>query len=306
LSDIVLIIVGLALLFAGGETLVRGATRLALALRLSTLMISAVIVGFGTSTPELLVSVRAALADTPGIALGNVIGSNIANILLIGGVAMISSSIVLPKSQIRHDVLWMLGSAVVIVGALQGDILGRIAGAGLVGLLVLYIVMSLRRGTNADTVDIPVQPKGIWLSVAFVIGGLAALFLGAETLVRGATAIARALGVSEAVIGLTIVAVGTSLPELATTTVAAIRRQGEVAIGNILGSNVFNILAVLGLTAVVTPIPLAGALNIKDALIMLAVTIFFAILLLAGMRLRPVIGMVFLAAYIAYIGMLFA
>ena len=304
--DFILIAAGLVLLFFGGEALVRGAIALAQRLGLSTLVISAVIVGFGTSMPELLVSVRAALADTPAIAIGNVIGSNIANIALIGGLAMVLSPIAAFNGKANFDVFWMVGVAAVIAAIMAVDGLNRVAALGLMALLGVYVWQALRRDHVPATDDLPQTLPSVPVTAIMLVAGLAGLFAGAELLVRGAVSIAQSFGLSEAVIGLTVVAVGTSLPELATTVVAAMRRHGDVAIGNILGSIVFNIVGILGVTAAITPISLADTFSMRDTWIMLGVTLVFAALMAANIRLGRLLGLVFLGAYVAYTATLLA
>ncbi len=312
LIDLALIAGGLVGLYYGGEFLVKGAIAVALKLGMSVLLISAVIVGFGTSMPELLVSLRAALTGTPAIAIGNVVGSNTANILLIGGIAMLLSPMAGFGPRIGRDGAWMLVAGAGATAALYFDVIPRIVGIAGLALLAIYLVSAIMRDSGAnggteedDEISSASHLTPVMMAV-YLIGGLVLLFAGADMLVRGAVSIARSFGISEAVIGLTIVAVGTSLPELATTVVAALRKHGDVAIGNIVGSNIFNLLGILAVTAVVTPIPVAGNFAFSDALVMLGVTVAFAALLLSGIRLTRPIGFVMLAAYIGYTAYLFA
>jgi len=308
--DIVLIVAGLAALFAGGEMLVRGAVSAALRLGLSAFVVGIVVVGFGTSMPELLVSVRAALAGTPAIALGNVIGSNIANILLIAGLGIAIAPIAAMDRSSRADIAVMALVGLAAAGLLFLETIGRLAGLGLLALLALYLFNAVRAGSSAGATAEPAPAERAGdrtlVIAAFLIAGLVLLFAGAEMLIRGATAIARDFGISEAVIGLTIVAVGTSLPELATTLIAAIRKQGAVAIGNVIGSNIFNILGILGITALVAPIPGAGVLKPSDALVLVAATIVFAAILARERRIGRIWGLALLASYAAYTAWLFS
>ena len=246
--------VGLLGLFFGGEYLVRGASSIAKTYRISPMVIGLTIVGFGTSAPELLVSVQAALAGQPAIAIGNVLGSNIANILLILGVSAVIAPLIIPVRKLWRDLGFMLLATVVIWGMLlDGNVTRLDGGLLLVGLFVFIAVAFLTGKAEPEDKLLPTPP--IWKAALMTLGGLVVLVIGARLLVDSATTMARTYGISEAVIGLTIVAVGTSLPELATSVVAALRKQTEIAVGNIVGSNIFNIFGILGLTAVIAPIP---------------------------------------------------
>ncbi len=292
---------GLIGLFAGGEALVRGAVGVAGRLRLPSLLIGLTVVGFGTSTPELLVSLDAALRGSPDIAIGNILGSNIGNILLIVGLTALVWPIRLGQMRMARDVGVMLLAAVILVPLFLGAELGRAAGAGLLALLVAYLVWAyLRPGGDAGD-ELQSRASSLWLSGLWVVLGLAALMLGARALVSGAVAVARDFGVSEAFIGLTIVAIGTSLPELATSMIAALRRQSAIAIGNIVGSNIFNVLGILGVTALVAPIPVASRFLVLDLPVMIAATLLLAGLLLVNRGAGRAWGLVLLAAYVAYV-----
>jgi cation:H+ antiporter len=266
-----LFVLGLAALFAGGNWLVRGAVAIALAFRIPSFVVGATVVGFGTSTPELLVSVQAALGGAPGVAIGNVVGSNTANILLILGLTALFGAIAAPWRNLRGDLVWMLAAALAVLPVMWDGHVGRVDGALLVAGIFAYLVQSLRRG-GTDELPLPVQDPP-WRAALFVIVGLVLLMVGARLLVDSATIIARAIGVSEAVIGLTIVAIGTSLPELAASIAAALKGQRDMALGNIVGSNIFNILAILGITALITPIPVEPRFLAIDVPVMIAVTL---------------------------------
>ncbi|KPP81469.1 MAG: cation:H+ antiporter [Oceanicaulis sp. HLUCCA04] len=294
---------GIIVLVAGGEFLVRGAAGLAIRLGLSPLLIGLVVVGFGTSTPELTTSVTAALEGAPDIAVGNVIGSNIANILLILGLAALIRPITINTAPFRRDGTALALSALLGAGLIAFTGLERWAGALLAVMLVTYVAISWRTDTgkqdNADSVAAPVLK--LPLSLVMLAGGFAGVIGGAWLLVQGAVAAASALGVSQAIIGLTIVAVGTSLPELAATLSAVRRGEGEIAFGNIVGSNIFNILGILGVAAIITPMRVTGSLAGSDLLIMLGAT---ALLLWAAFRhgrIGRIYGAAFLALYAAYI-----
>ena len=306
LIDIALVGLGLVLLFFGGDLLVRGAVALAARLNVPPLLIGLTIVGFGTSMPELLVSLNAAFAGLPDIAVGNVVGSNTANILLILGLALLVAPLPTRLPGIGRDLMVMLASAGLLALVAMG---GRVAGwHGLLflALLAAYLVYGAMRGRSegADLPDTEASPK-LWPALGFVAAGLAALVFGADFLVDGSTSLARGIGVSDAVIGLTIVAVGTSLPELATSVVAAFKRQPEIAIGNVVGSNIFNILGILGLTAAISPVPVAPQMVTFDIPVMVAVTVAIAALLAFTRRVPQWAGLVLLAAYGWYCTVLF-
>jgi cation:H+ antiporter len=300
----ILFTVGLAALFFGGNWLVRGAVAIALAFRIPSFVVGATVVGFGTSTPELLVSVQAALGGAPGVAIGNVVGSNTANILLILGVTALFGTLTAPWRDLRPDLLWMLAAAMVALPVMWEGRVGRIDGAVLVAGIVLYLVQSLRRG-GSDDLPLPVQDPP-WRAALFVLIGLVLLMIGARLLVDSATTLARALGVSEAVIGLTIVAVGTSLPELAASTAAAMKGQRDMALGNIVGSNIFNILAILGITALIAPIPVEARFVAVDVPVMIAVTLALIGTIAWRGAISRAAGMALLVAYGTYIVLLAA
>ncbi|MFX0542157.1 calcium/sodium antiporter [Roseovarius sp. S4756] len=303
--DYLYVALGLIGLFLGGDALVRGSVGLARRMAISPLLIGLTVVGFGTSTPELLVSVDAALRGVPDVALGNVVGSNIANVLLIVGTTALIWPITVSGATLRRDTAVMVGAALALVPILALGEVGRLPGAVLVMALAGYLAWAYLQPGDAVPDEeaglpppMPALRAGLWL-----VGGLIALMLGARFLVDGAVAIAQGFGLSEAFIGLTIVAVGTSLPELATSVIAAFRRQSAIAIGNVIGSNVFNVLGILGLTAVISPIPVAPRFLGFDLPVMIAASLALTALLL----LRPVIGRVMgVAMLIAYIGYIIA
>lgn len=303
---------GLVLLLGGGEFLVRGAVSVARRLDISPLVIGVTLVGFGTSAPELLASVEAALKGAPAIAVGNVVGSNIANILLILGVtAAIAPVYCSRKAFMRDGTVLVLVTAVAVAVCLAA-VVGRTIGLGLVAALVGYVILSYRldkaspsgpaevHAGSADTVE-PMR-VGIWTGLAISGAGLAAVLLGASFLVDGAIALATAMGISQAVIGLTVVAIGTSLPELATAVVAALRRHTDVAFGNIVGSNIFNILGILGTTAIIVPLEVPSEILSVDLWVMVGATAILVPAVVSGWRIRRSEGALFLACYAAYIG----
>ncbi|WP_186386191.1 calcium/sodium antiporter [Stappia sp. TSB10P1A] len=306
LIDMALVGLGLALLFLGGDFLVRGAVVLAARLRISPLLIGLTVVGFGTSMPELLVSLNAALAGLPDIAIGNVVGSNTANILLILGLALVVAPLSSRLPGLRRDLLAMLASAALLALIAPGGVLRPWHGLLFLALLAAYLTYSAIRGrSQGATLPDTGTALTLWQMLGFIAAGLAALVFGADFLVQGATSLAVRIGVPDAVIGLTIVAVGTSLPELATSVVAAMKRQPEIAVGNVVGSNIFNILGILGVTAVLAPIPVAPQMARFDIPVMLAVTLVIAALLAVAPRVPRLVGLALLAAYGWYCTVLF-
>lgn len=310
----VLLALGLVFLFAGGEFLVKGAVALAQRLGVSPLVIGLTIVGFGTSTPELLVSVQAALNGQPDIATGNVIGSNISNILLILGCAALICPIACTPSLVYRDGLVMGLSAVLLTGLCLYGTIGMVAGILMLVLLVLfmggtYYLESTLKAPSAElreeeTELIAPAPMPVWKSLGLLIGGIALLMAGASWLVESAVFIAKGFGVPEHVIGLTLVAVGTSLPELATSVIAALRKNADVAAGNVVGSNIFNILGILGVTAIVQPIPVNPSIVNFDIWVMLGVSVGVIPFLITGWRISRREAVLFLALYGLYIGSL--
>jgi cation:H+ antiporter len=298
---------GLALLTLGADYLVRGAISFANRLGMPPLLIGLTVVGFGTSMPELLVSLQAALDGAPAIAVGNVVGSNIANILLILGVAAVISPIAARIANLRRDMAMMLAAAVVMLGMGYWGVVSFWPGLAMFALLAAYLAWVThtdRRRMTTEEAELVVKLAG-WKEALYIFGGLAGLFVGASLLIGAATAIAREFGISEAVIGLTIVAVGTSLPELATSVVAAFRRNAEIALGNVVGSNIFNILGILGITAVVVPVPIDSAIASFDIPFMLGVSLALVGLILISGRISRGAGAVMLAVYTGYVAWLF-
>ncbi|MFN3338914.1 MAG: calcium/sodium antiporter [Dietzia sp.] len=320
--------VGFVLLVAGGESLVRGASRLAGTLGISPLVVGLTVVAFATSTPELAVSVDAALSGHPGLAVGNVVGSNIANILLILGLTALIAPLVAKSRIVRVDIPIMVGfSIVLLLVALDGVISslnGLLLLAGVVAYVVATVVISRKR--SADPIPTPTDTEqggsagegaGVGAddeqssddgashsalkSSALVALGVLMLVVGARLLVTAASDLAAAWGMSDLVIGLTVVAIGTSLPELATSLVAAYRGERDLAVGNIVGSNVFNIGAVLGITSLITPIEVAAGAIRFDLPIMVAVALALLPIAFTGMAITRWEGLVFTGFYAAYI-----
>ncbi len=300
----IFISLGLLGLLAGGTWLVQGAVGVAERLGLSPLLIGVVLVGFGTSTPELLTSVNAALAGVPDIAVGNVVGRNIANILLILGITALVRPAVLERRMILTDGGAMGLAALISVPILLSGVVGRLDGAILCAVLACYLVLRVRSGDAGDVPEADIAPPPLMRAALIFAAGLAITLLGAHLLVKGATDLALLFGISEAVIGVTIVAVGTSLPELVTSLIAARRRHSEMALGNILGSNIFNILGILGLTALIHPLEVDAGIAGFDQWVMLGATVALIAVGLGLGRLSRLTGALFLGAYAFYVGAL--
>jgi cation:H+ antiporter len=317
-SSILLLVAGLALLIGGAELLVRGSVSLAERIGISSLVIGLTVVAFGTSAPELAVSLQAALGGFPDLAVGNVVGSNLFNTLFILGASAAVAPLVISRRLVRLDVgIWVGVSLLLALLALDGAV-GRVEGAVLLTLGLAYIVILLRVGRR-ETVDkttpatdvevvVPGRPGRIPSAVIQVAAGLAALVFGAGWLVDGAMAMARSLGVGEMVIGLTVVAAGTSLPELATSIVASLRGQRDIAVGNVVGSNLFNILWILGLSAVASPqgLRVAAQLVSVDIPVMVAAAVLCWLLLRTGFVLSRLEGALLLAGWLIYTAVLIA
>lgn len=327
MPDVVWLLAGLALLVAGGELLVRGAVGVAERLGMSPLLIGLTLVGFGTSTPELVTSVEAAMIGSPGIAIGNVVGSNIANILLILGASALISPITVASRALARDGILVLVVALAFVGIGFLLPLDRFVGAallaGLAGYLWLAWLQESRDGADGHTAayekaeafdelhDGPIRHQeeakrwadrvGLILPLAMAIGGLATVVLGGKLLVDAAVALARNSGISQTIIGLTIVAVGTSLPELVTSLVAAIRKHSDVALGNVMGSNIYNILGIGGATAVLSPTVIPSEIVRFDNLVMAAASLALLVLAYSGRRISRLEGAGLIAGYLAYL-----
>jgi cation:H+ antiporter len=316
---------GLAVLTAGAEGLVRGASRLALLAGISPLVVGLTVVAYGTSTPELVVSVKAALGGNPDIAVGNVVGSNIFNVLFILGVSALIAPLVVARQLVRLEVPIMIGVSVLLWVLALGGRLSRIEAIVLFAGIVAYTIWTIRRsvreqaaaratpaaGGAAGPVGGGAAPAGgapprgaraILTSVAFVAGGLVLLVVGGRWFVDGSIALARTLGVSDLVIGLTIVAAGTSMPEVATSILATIRGERDIAIGNVVGSNIYNILAILGFSAIIPSDGLAVAASMRafDVPVMTAVAVACLPIFFTGYSIGRLEGLVFLGGYAAY------
>ncbi len=311
LATILGLIAGLVLLISGAELLVRGASRLALAAGLPPLVVGLTIVAFGTSAPEVLVTVTSSLGGQANVAIGNVVGSNIFNVLFILGLAAVITPLAVHARLVRVDVPIMIGASIVVIVLALDHLVSRVEGLGLLAALAAYTgyLIHQARGDAAGpegrvpgAEDLADAEVGLPVAVGLVAGGLALLVAGAWLLVEAAVTLAQALGVSDLVIGLTIVAVGTSLPEVATSIVAAVRGQRDIAVANVVGSNIFNLLAVLGLGGLAAPsgLPVAPGALAFDLPVMLAVAVATLPLVYTGHRLDRWEGGVFLGYYVTY------
>lgn len=298
---------GLAVLIFAGEALVKGAVGVAKRMQVSSLVIGMTVVSIGTSAPELLVSIQAAVNDLPDIAIGNVIGSNIANIALVLGITVIIFPIAISRSTIRFNWPVMMGASILFYLFILDNILVWWEGIIFVGLLALIIVSMIRtsrkeeKAEKAKLSDGESNKPGLWKMLVFIAVGMAGLVFGADWLLDGAVEIAKAFNVSEHVIGVTIVAFGTSVPELATSAVAAFRKESDISVGNLIGSNLFNILAILGITSIVHEIPVSENVLQSDIFWMLGISLILLPIMLIGKKVGRVSGAILLVSYITYI-----
>jgi cation:H+ antiporter len=306
---------GIALLTVGGEALIRGSLAAAKRLGVSPLLSGLVIVGFGTSAPELVVSVNAAIDGRPDIAIGNVVGSNIGNILLILGICALITPLAVKPLALRRDAVTVVAASVLFLVLVGGNALARADAAIFLVALVAYLVWAywserFRAAPSgelhkAEAEELSTVPKSVLWTVVAVVFGLLLLIAGSQVLLIGAVGIAAHFGVPEAVIGLTLVAVGTSLPELSISVIAAIRRHADVAVGNILGSNIFNLLGILGVSALLQPLPVHPRILQFDQWVMLGTSLLLLVFLYTGRRLSRVEGGVLLAGYGIYVWLSF-
>jgi len=309
LVTVLLILLGLLLVFFGAEALVRGSASLAMRLGVSPLLIGLTIVAYGTSFPELIVSVRATLIGIGDISIGNIIGSNIFNIALILGLAALIRPLKVKIQLIKTDAPLMIVTALLLVAFFFDRFLSRIEGLIFISGIVIYtlviilIARSERNQTRPAThleEGLPHTLKNIWLDLFFIAAGFVLLFFGANVLIDNSVRLARILHVSEAIIGLTIIAAGTSIPELATSVIAARRNQADIALANVIGSNIFNILGILGISALINPIQGVNIQNL-DLWWMVTTTIALMFMLWSGYILRRWEGLVLLVSYFVYL-----
>ena len=309
------LVLGVALLTVGGEALIRGSLAVAMRLGVSPLLSGLVIVGFGTSMPELVVSVDAALSQRPDIALGNVVGSNIGNILLILGTCALITPLAVKPMALRRDAVTVVAASILFIVLVGGSALGPADAAIFLMALVAYLVWAYWSERlqvspsaelhKAEAEELTALPKSVAWTVITVIAGLVLLIAGSQVLLVGAVGIADHFGVSEAVIGLTLVAVGTSLPEFSISVIAALRKHADVAVGNVLGSNIFNLLGILGVSAFLQPLPVHARILQFDQWVMLGTSLLLLIFLYTGQRLSRLEGGILLAGYGVYVGLSF-
>ncbi len=304
---IIYLVGGLIMLFIGAEGLVRGSSNLAIKIGIAPLVVGLTVVSFGTSAPELVVSLNAAISGNGSISLGNIIGSNIANIALILGVAALIRPLKVHANVIMREIPIMIAISVLLLILLIDGEVGFIDGIILVGGLIIYLVVNVILARKEKNAEVDAEFKeglkskfGIPLSIVFIIVGLGLLLFGANLFVQSAVVIAKIFNVSDAIIGLTIVAIGTSLPELITSVVAAYKKEADIAIGNLVGSNIFNILGILGITALVIPISSLG-ISYVDLGVMLFTAIILFSLSRTGFSISRFEGAFLLAGYAGYI-----
>lgn len=309
------LIAGIGLLTLGGEALIRGAIAASRRMGVSPLLTGLVIVGFGTSAPELVVSVDAALNAQPDIAVGNIVGSNLSNILLILGLCALITPLTVQPLALRRDGLVVVAASVLFILLAIGGALGRADAAIFLSGLAAYLIWAYwsesRQHAPAGEVhaseaeEMTTLPRS-WATMGLaIIAGLALLIGGSRLLLYGAIGIAQSAGIPEAVIGLTLVAVGTSLPEMAVSVIAALRRHADVAVGNILGSNIFNLLGILGVSAILQPLPIASRIQAFDQWVMLGSAVVLMLFLYTGLRLARWEGAILLASYAVYVWLSF-
>jgi cation:H+ antiporter len=300
-----LLFLGLAILLAGGKILVDGASGIALKLGMSAGLIGLTIVAFGTSAPELLVSMNAALKGNSDISIGNVIGSNIANIALVLGLSGLVYPILIKRNHLKFEYLITLLVSFLFFGLSYNGVISTLEGILLFGLFIGFNVYLFKTSSNDDSevvVEIAHAKELSWFkSIIYFTGGIIGLYLGSELLVENAVSISREFGISERIIGVTIIAIGTSLPELTTSVIAAISKQTDLALGNILGSNIMNILSIIGLTAIIKPIGVSLEFINSDFFWMLGITLFLLPLMKIKMRVSKIEGSLLLLSYGAYL-----
>ena len=309
LGNLGLIVVGIVLLYFGGEFLVENAAKLAKKLGVSALVIGLTVVAFGTSAPELAASVTAALRGLPDLSVGNIVGSNIANLALVLGVAALIYPLVTTARFVRREVPFMVGTSLLLLPFSLDGTIGRFEGLILVVLLGLFLWVLLRGGDSAEIEEIDAELSDDEVAAASTLRlsllaavGIGLLVGGAQILVEGASNLAEAFGINERVIGITLVALGTSLPELASSVVAALKKEGDIIIGNLIGSNVFNVLSIIGITTLIQPLMVRPEWQNVDFWIMIGISLLTLAFLAIGLRVGRVKGGVLFAIYVGYIG----
>lgn len=310
--EVFLLLAGLAVLILGGEVLVRGAVGLSAAMKISPLVIGMTVVSFGTSAPELLVSLQSALDGNPGIAIGNVVGSNIANLALVLGITVLIFPIVAEQQTKRIDYPMMMVASVLFGVFALNNMIDRWEGVIFLVVLIAFTVFLIRssrkkekskleEAIGGERPDASEVKDSLWLSVGLLLVGLVALYFGSEWFVGGASDLASKFGLSDSVIGVTVVAFGTSAPELVASIMAAVKKQSDISVGNLIGSNIFNVFAVLGVTSVVKPVGVDQSVMSFDLIWMLGIAAFMVVVLYLGDKIGRFKGGLLLLSYIIYI-----
>ena len=297
---------GLFLLLISGDFLVRGAIQLSNRIGISPLMVSLTIVAFGTSAPELIVAIKATLSGSPGLALGNVVGSNIANILLVLGLPTLIMGLKNNIADAKRSFGFMIVASVLFIVFGMSGSFSWIYGVVLLSLLAFFLFDTFRQNSkktlNSEVLESQQKISHSWWTITlFLILGVIGLPLGADLLVTNASALAKGYGVSDAIVGLTLVAIGTSLPELATTFIAFVRKKAEVVLGNLIGSNIFNLLAIIGITSLISPVPVDPTFIKFDFWVMLGASALIAPFILLNIQFNRLSGFLFVALYISYV-----
>jgi cation:H+ antiporter len=312
--NVLLLLLGVVLLTAGGEALIRGSLAAAKRFGISPLLSGLVIVGFGTSAPELVVSIDAAINGRPDIAIGNIVGSNIGNILLILGLCSVITPLAVKPLALRRDAVAVVAASLLFMVLVGGSALHRGDAVILLIALLSYLFWAYKTERpesphaelhKAEAQELSMVPKSVTWTVTAVVMGLFLLMGGSQVLLKGAVGIAESFGIPETVIGLTLVAVGTSLPELSISVIAAIRRHADVAVGNILGSNIFNLLGILGISALLQPLPVPARILQFDQWVLLGTSLLLFLFLYTGYRLSRLEGSLFLIGYTVYVALSF-
>ena len=310
LNTILLLATGLGVLIAGGDFLVRGATSLAQHLRLSSLVIGLTVVSMGTSAPELIISIQSALAGSPDLATGNVVGSNICNLALVLGLMSVLNKVPVSAASIRFDWPMTMAATLLFYIVALDRMLGRLEGVVLLALLAIFITVILRNSLQefklvkvlaSDQALRKIPTRPVWKSLVYLSIGVVLMYYGSEWFVVSARSLAVDLGISERIVGLTVVAVGTSLPELVTSISAAVKKETDMALGNLLGSNIFNSLAIMGITGLIVPVRVNQTMLNNDMLWMLSITLVLLPLMLIKRDVSRIDGVVLLAMYGAYL-----
>jgi cation:H+ antiporter len=302
--DFFWLILGLVVLIFSGDYLVKGAVGIAEKFKISPLVIGMTVVSFGTSAPELFVSIKAAWDGSPDLAIGNVIGSNIANIALVLSITVLIFPIIVDRNSKIIDWPMMMFSSILFYVFSLDNVISPLEGGVMVGILLVFTILLIRnsRKLNLDLdEDIDGLPTNMWLTVLYLVGGLVGLKFGADWFVEGAKGVAKSFGMTDKVIGVTIVAFGTSVPELVASGVAAYRRQTDISLGNLVGSNIFNILIVIGITSIIMPIQVAESVMNFDMYWMLGISLALYPLMFIGKKMGRIHGLILLSAYVTYI-----